>query len=110
MKLSFLLVPTVLSAACSVIPIDSECSLTDLQLEVLKPRVLSFLDAEWRSGGSECEEITSYTQYVNDFGCGVYGLPAGSSRSGCPDVLDGDYFVIFDLDTLEPTEIVLIAY
>lgn len=68
------------------------------------------MESKRQPDGAKCEEITESTQYVRDFGCGIYGLPAGSYRSGCPDALDGDYFVIFDPESLQPREIVLLAY
>ena len=110
MKLYLVLTLAVLVAGCSSFAADKNCELVPSQLEILKPRALNYLDAEWQPEGSACEEISDSTQFVRDFGCGIYGMPAGSSRLGCPDALDGDYFVIFDPASLEPTEVVLIAY
>ena len=86
------------------------CELEPAQVEALKARVLGFLDDEIQPSGAACEDIADSATYVRGHGCGIYGLPAGSDRPGCPDVLDGDYFVIFDPETLQPIEIVWIAW
>ena len=110
MKWFSLLVATTLLTSCASHIADKNCALEAAEIEVLKDRVLSFLESKWQPKGAKCEEITDFTQHVRDFGCGIYGSPAGSSRPGCPDALDGDYFVIFDSETLVPNEVVLIAY
>ena len=110
MKSFSLLAATILLTSCASQSADMNCALGPSELEVLKSRAMSFLDSKWQPEVAKCEEITDFTQHVHDFGCGIYGRPSGSSRSGCPDALDGDYYVIFDRESLEPSEVVLIAY
>ena len=104
------LVLTAFAAGCASILTDSDCELEPAELEVLKQRALAFLDSKWAPEGSVCEEIMDFTMYVRGHGCGIPGAPVDSSRPGCPDTLHGEYLVIFDRETLEPDDIVLIVY
>ena len=110
MKQVFVLAMTVLVASCASSTVGNRCALDDSQLEVLKPRALKFLASKWQPEVVACEAISDFTLHVRKFGCGILGGPTGSSRPGCPDALDGDYFVIFDPDTLQPSEVVEVAY
>ena len=109
-KLCVFVVATLLLTGCTSITTPSRCELEPAQLELLKARVLTFLDAEIQPSGSACEELSKSTTYVRGRGCAIYGMAAGSERPGCPDVLDGDYFVIFDPVSLQPTELIWIAW
>lgn len=105
-----LIAATILPTGCASQIADKDCELDPSELEVLQSRAILFLDSKWQPSGAKCEEITDSTQYVRGSGCGIYGFPAGSSKSGCPDALDGDYYVIFDPESLQPSGVVLIAH
>ncbi|MEM8815046.1 MAG: hypothetical protein AAGE85_04425 [Pseudomonadota bacterium] len=110
MKVCSAAVLAVFIAGCSFTPAASQCELEPSRLEVLKLRTLSFLDSQRQPEGAACDEVSNFTQYLRGFGCGIHGSPAGSARPGCPDVIHGEYFVIFDPSTLEPVELVPIAH
>lgn len=100
---------SILLVGCASNRDEIDCALGPAELAVLKPRVTAFLDST-KAEGARCEEISSSTLNIPRHGCGIYGGPAGSSRAGCPDAFDGDYFVIFNPQSLEPSEVVLIAH
>ena len=101
-----LLVTQVLGCASTVK--DTACSLSEAELAVLQPRVVSFLSTEWPDADLACEEITKHTQYIDGFGCGLYAIPR--MKDDCPAVLDGDYWIIYSKESLTPTNWVEIAY
>jgi hypothetical protein len=75
------------------------------ELATLKQRTLAFV-AETHD--ASCERIGDTTTNLRGRGCAIYGTPKGGGD--CQDVLDGDYFVVFDRATLQPTELVLVAH
>ena len=65
-----------------------------------------FLQSKIRD--SNCEDISETISYIKHYGCGIYGGPA--IKKGCPEVLDGDYWIIFNPETLVPKELALIGH
>ena len=110
LKLCIFVIAALLFTGCASMTSAARCELEPAQFELLKARVLTLLDTEIQPSGAACEELSESTTYVRGRGCAIYGMAAGSDRPGCPDVLDGDYFVIFDPDTLQPTKLIWIAW
>ena len=108
MKMSMVVLFTTQILGCASGLKDAECSLTEAELAVLQPRIVSFLSTEWPDSDMACEEITKHTQYIDGFGCGLYAVPR--MKGDCPAVLDGDYWIIYSKESLTPIKWVGIAY
>ena len=103
-----LIMSTLAASGCVSVPGDQYCALDNAEIETLVANGLRYL-ADVRPGlDLACQELSGPVFFVREFGCVVYGGP--SNRNGCPGVLDGEYRLVFDRDTLMPTRIVDIAY
>ena len=112
-KALLILLATTSLISCANNPTSSDCSLTETQIEELKPKAYAFMES--KGYPTKCEMFTSRISDVPDIGCGIYGNATNGGinpRTGadCPHYLDGGYYVIYDTETLLPKEVVLIAW
>jgi hypothetical protein len=94
-----------LCASCATVGRPVTCELSDAELSLLKPRVISFLEA--RHIDTRCESLSSTTDRLPSGACAIYGGP--KSSAACPDALDGDYWVTFRRKVLAPVQLIPIA-
>jgi hypothetical protein len=99
---------SVAQVGCAVTRADALCSVSASELEVLKQRVRAFLADEWKTSDVSCEQLYDSTANLRGHGCAIGGGPV--IRQDCPSVLDGDYAVVFDRLTLQPKELLFVAY
>ncbi len=97
---------------CITYPGQPNCEVPVDAINKLHSRAYEFMESKGYS--TKCEELFGI-HYVKDWGCGIYGNATHGDtnpRTGayCPMYLDGGYYVIFDPQTLNPEEVVLIAW
>jgi hypothetical protein len=98
----------ILLPGCVAPTTEASCAVSATDLQLLQSRTRLFLAKESKSNDVSCEELSDSVTYLPRYGCAIYGRPSG--ESSCPQVLDGDYFVVFRRKSLEPRTLVEVAH
>ena len=92
-------------SGCSSLNAVIDCQISNENLSKLQKNGHEFIENKLQD--PDCEVISENISYIKHYGCGIYGGP--SIKKGCPKTLDGNYWIIFNPDTLIPKKLVLIG-
>ena len=106
-------VATLFVSGCVNIHDDSNCEIEAQDMVILQSRALEFLKAKGQD--TRCEEFDDRAYFSKKHGCALYGNSTNGARNpltgvACPQYLDGGYVILFDVDDLQPKEMLLFRY
>ena len=111
MKLQALLAAAALCTGCGAIPGSSRCELSDSEDALLRSKVKDFLRTELEGTYTyyDTDDSLLSVLYERRDGCGLLIYPGGDSEDG-RTLLHGEGKVLFDRETLEPTELIIYGW